>query len=186
MSTKKSLRVKVHQRLGSQSVESRKTRSLKVQKKLFSAPAFKKAHCVCFYVSLPSEVDTSGMIDKALELGKRVLVPRTNLENKELSLYEIKDRERDLKKGAYGVMEPRPAKARLARLEEVDCLVIPGVVFDKKNNRIGRGKGYYDRFLKKFGPGVLKIGLAFSFQVVSKIPVENHDMPVDQVLTDAG
>ena len=74
MSTKKSLRVKVHQRLGSQSVESRKTRSLKVQKKLFSAPAFKKAHCVCFYVSLPSEVDTTGMIDKALELGKRVLV----------------------------------------------------------------------------------------------------------------
>ena len=184
MQTKKSLRAKVHQWLGSQSVENRKTRSLKVQKKLFSAPAFKKARCVCFYVSLPSEVDTTGMIDKALELGKRVLVPRTNLENKELSLYEIKDRERDLKKGAYGVMEPRPAKAWLARLEEVDCLVIPGVVFDKKNNRMGRGKGYYDRFLKKFGPGVLKIGLAFSFQVVQRIPIEDHDVPVDKVLTD--
>jgi 5-formyltetrahydrofolate cyclo-ligase len=73
--------------------------------------------------------------------------------------------------------------ARLARLDEADCLIVPGVVFDKKNNRIGHGKGYYDRFLKRFGSQVLKIGLAFSFQVVSHIPVESHDEPVDRVLT---
>ena len=184
MKTQKSLRAEMLEILGSQSREALEKRSFKVQKKLFSLAEFKNAKCVCFYVSLPSEVNTAGMIGKSLQMGKRVLVPKTNLENKELSLYEIKHRTKDLKKGAYGVMEPRPENTRLAGLEEVDCLVIPGVVFDKKNNRIGRGKGYYDRFLKKFEPEVFKIGLAFSFQVVSRIPVNAHDEPVDKVLTD--
>ncbi len=175
----------MHQLLGSQSSEARRERSLRIQKKLFLLARFKKAQCICFYVSLPSEVDTTGMIDEALKQGKRVLVPLANLENKELSLYEIKSRTRDLKKGAQGVMEPRVDKTRLVRLEEAECLVVPGAAFDKKNHRLGRGKGYYDRFLKKFGPKVLKIGLAFSFQVVSRVPTEDHDASVDKVLTDS-
>lgn len=182
--TKESLRAKIRQLLGSQSLEDRKRRSLKIQKKLFSLALFKRSKCVCFYVSLPSEVDTTGMIDQALQIGKRVLVPRTNLENKELSLYEIKNRERDLTKGAHGIMEPLVVKTRLGQIHEVDCLVIPGVVFDKKNHRVGHGKGYYDRFLQRFGPEILKIGLAFSFQIVQRIPIEDHDVPVDIVLTD--
>ncbi len=184
MPTKKSLRAKILKVLGSQSPAERKKRSLRIQKKLFSLAAFREAECVCFYVSLPSEVDTTVMIDKALQIGKRVIVPRTNLENKELSLYEIKNRAEDLKKGAHGVMEPRALKTQLVDLKEVECLIVPGVVFDKKNNRVGRGKGYYDRFLKQFGPEVSKLGLAFSFQVVPRVPVEAHDEPVDKVLTD--
>ena len=184
MQSKKSLRIKVRQRLDSQSPEACKKRSLRIQKKLFSLTAFKKAKSVCFYVSLPSEVDTIGMIDKALALGKHVFVPKANLENKELSLYEIKDRVKDLKKGAYGIMEPRAGRTRLACLEEVECLIVPGIAFDKKNRRLGRGKGYYDRFLGTFGSKILKIGLAFSFQVVAQIPVAAHDQPVDKVLTD--
>ena len=124
------------------------------------------------------------MIDEALTWGKRVIVPLTNLENKELSLYEITDRQNDLKKGTYGVMEPRPEKTRLTHFEEVDCVIVPGTVFDKKNHRIGRGIGYYDRFLKKFSPNILKIGLAFLFQVIPAIPSEVHDVKLDMVLTD--
>ena len=184
MPSKKSLRAKILKILGSQSPEALKKRSLRIKKKLFSLAVFKKAGCVCFYVSLPLEVDTTVMIDKALRMGKRVIVPRTNLENKELSLYEIKNRTEDLKKGAYGVMEPRAQKTRFVDLDEVDCLIVPGVVFDKRNNRIGRGKGYYDRFLKKFDRKAVKIGLAFSFQVIPRVPVEAHDEMVDQVLTD--
>lgn len=114
---------------------------------------------------------------------KHVLVPRVEM-NKELSLHEIKDPKKDLKKGSYDVMEPRPERTRLAELEEVNCIIVPGVAFDKKNYRIGHGIGYYDRFLKKFDPTVLKIGLAFSFQVIQTVPAEAHDVKLDMVLTD--
>ena len=184
MQTKKDLRAQIRQMLGSQNPEARKKQSLKVQKKLFSLPAFKKAKVVCFYVSLISEVDTTAMIDEALKKNKRVLVPRVDRKSKSLSLHEIYDRRTDLKKGSYGVMEPRSGHKVFKSLEAVDCLIVPGIGFDKKNNRLGNGAGYYDRFLKKFGAEVFKIGLAFSFQVVARIPVENHDVAVDLVLTD--
>ena len=171
-------------KLGLQSLGQRTKKNLKIQKKLFSLESFKKARCVCFYVSLPLEADTRGMIDKALKMGKRVLVPRINLENKELRLYEITDRRTDLEQGAFGIMEPRPDKALPVHLAQAQCLVVPGVVFDKKNHRIGHGGGYYDRLLEKCPPGVLKIGLAFSFQVVQNIPAEAHDVKLDIVLTD--
>lgn len=184
MQTKKGLRTKIRRLLGSQSSLARKKRSLKVQKKLFSLAAFKKARVVCFYVSLPYEVDTTAMIDEALEKGKRVLVPRADRKNKRLSLYEIHDRRGDLEKGSYGILEPRLGCKAFKSLETMDCLIVPGIGFDKKNNRLGNGAGYYDRFLKKIGAEVFKIGLAFSFQMVSKIPTEDHDVKMDVVVTD--
>lgn len=184
MQRKKVLRAEVLKKFGSFDSQVLENKSLRIKEKLFSLETFQEAKCVCFYVSLPLEVDTKGMIDEALALGKRVVVPLTNLENKELRLYEITDRRIDLKQGAFGIMEPRPDKALPVHLAEVQCLVVPGVVFDKKNHRIGHGGGYYDRLLAKCPPKVLKIGLAFSFQVVQNIPAEVHDVPLDIVLTD--
>ena len=184
MQKKKGLRAESIKRLGSFDSQALETKSVRIKEKLFSLEAFRKAKCVCFYVSLPLEVDTKGMIDEALALGKRVVVPLTNLENKELRLYEITDRRTDLEQGAFGIMEPRPDKALPVRLAQVQCLIVPGVVFDKKNHRIGHGGGYYDRLLEECPPNVLKIGLAFSFQVVQNIPAEVHDVPLDIVLTD--
>lgn len=68
--------------------------------------------------------------------------------------------------------------------KELDVVIVPGLVFDEKNNRLGRGKGFYDRFLSTLDPRVRKVGLAFSFQVVPSIPTESHDVPMDLVLTD--
>ena len=184
MQTKKSLRAEVLKRLHSLKIDELEIKSLQIKKKLFSHDAFRKAKCVCFYVSMSTEVDTKSMIDEALALEKRVLVPMTNRADKQLSLYEITNRQTDLKKGAYGVMEPRPDRTRLTDLKEAECVIVPGIVFDKKNHRIGHGVGYYDRFLKKFGPEVFKIGLAFSFQVVPAIPAEVHDVKLDMILTD--
>ena len=185
MQNKKGLRADILKKFGSFDSQALETKSLRIKEKLFSLEAFQKAGCVCFYCSLPLEVDTKGMIDEALALGKRIIVPLTNLENKELRLYEITDRRTDLEQGAFGIMEPRPDKALHAHLAQAQCLVVPGVVFDKKNHRIGHGGGYYDRLLEKCPPGVLKIGLAFSFQVVQEIPAEAHDVPLDIVLTES-
>lgn len=181
---KESLRQAIQSKLKAQSSEEREKRSLSVEKKLFTLDVFKKAVFVCFYVSTPWEVDTTSMIDKALKAGKRVLVPLSNLENKELELYEITNRREDLKKGAFGIMEPLPERTRRAGPETLDCVVVPGIVFDREKNRIGRGKGFYDRFLSQLPSRVSKIGLSFSFQVVSNIPIESHDVKLDFVLTD--
>ncbi len=183
MPTKKSLREEMRSKLLSQSPEERAAKSRLIRGKLFKEALFKKAACVCFYVSLPTEVDTSAIIDDALVMGKRVVVPLSDLENKEVKLYQIKDRS-DLREGAWRVLEPIPEKTRAVAAEEVDCVIVPGIAFDKRNNRLGRGRGFYDRFLQAFGAETPKIGLAFSFQVVQEVPHESHDVPLDLILTD--
>ena len=184
MSTKDSLRRQLKAKLEALGSEERHKRSLLVEHKLFNLESFRKAACVCFYVSTPFEVDTAFMIDRALREGKKVLVPLTDLQKRQLYFYEIKDRQEDLAQGAFGIMEPRPGTTRLADPDEAGCVIVPGVVFDTLNNRIGRGKGFYDRFLGGLRPGVVKVGLAFSFQVVERIPAEDRDMKMDLVLTD--
>ena len=184
MLSKQGLRTKLQKRLGSQTPEERKRRSLLVGKKLWALGEFKKAKSVCFYVALPTEVDTVPMIRKAIRAGKRVVVPLSDLENKELKLYEIKNPKMDLKKGAFGILEPLPSRTRVANSKELDLVVVPGVAFDKRDHRLGRGKGFYDRFLGKLNKRTFKIGLGFSFQVVPTIPAEGHDVKMDLVLTD--
>ena len=184
MTEKKRLREEINKRLEAHSAAERRAKSLLIQKKLFGLEAFRNSSCVCFYVSLPTEVDTVSMIDQALETGKRVVVPLSDLENKELKLFQITNPRTDLKKGAYGIFEPDPRSATPVDPGEVDCVVVPGIVFDEKKNRIGRGHGFYDRFLNKFGPKVFKVGLAFSFQVIPQVPQESHDEPLDLVLTE--
>ena len=184
MQTKKELRQDMKRMLEAQSGEARSQKSRRIEEKLFGLDAFKKANTVCFYVSMPVEVDTASMIDRSIGMGKRVLVPLTDLENKEIDLYTIKNRQSDLRPGVLGIREPDPKKAKKGDPSEVDCLIVPGLCFDKQNNRLGRGAGLYDRFLKKFDPSVPKIGLAFSFQVLPQIPVEPHDVRLDIVLTE--
>ncbi len=167
--TKKGLRGEMREKLLSQSAEELAAKSLLIRGKLLKEELFKKAACVCFYVSLPREVDTSAMIEDALAMGKRVVVPLSDLENKEIKLYQIKG---------------RSGLTRSVTMEEVDCVIVPGLAFDKRNNRVGRGGGFYDRFLWQFRSEIPKIGLAFSFQVVQEVPHESHDVPLDLILTD--
>ncbi len=184
MDTKKALRQRVVEQLKSQSPTDRQHRNLAVQKKLRALEAYKKARLVFFYVSRPEEVDTHPLIDEALAAGKRVAVPASDLKTKKLSFYEIADREKHLKLGVFDVLEPRPELTKPVRAADAECVLVPGVVFDRKNRRIGHGAGFYDRFLKEIGAGVPKIGLAFSFQMLDEVPQEDHDVALDRVLTD--
>ena len=139
MIAKRSLRIRLRKKLGSQTPEERKRRSFLVGKKLWALGQFKKAKCICFYVALSTEVDTVPMIRKAIRAGKRVVVPLSDLENKELKLYEIKNPKTDLKKGAFGILEPLPSRTRVANPKELDLVVVPGVAFDERDHRLGRG-----------------------------------------------
>ena len=180
---KKDLRARIRRRLKFQSPKSRREKSALIAAKLFAEELFRRAERVAFFVSLPEEVDTRRMIDLALRLGKRVAVPKTDLKKSRLDFYEISSR-RELTKGVLGIPEPEGNASRRQRGSTLDCVVVPGLAFDKNFNRLGRGGGFYDRFLKKVGKKTVKIGLGYSFQLVAKVPAEAHDTRLDLVITD--
>ena len=181
---KKILRAYCLKKMKEQGSHARRLKSRRIAAKLFRLAGFRRAGIVCFYAALAGEVDTLFMIDRAIRMGKRVAVPLVDLENKELELFEIKDRAADLKKGAFGIWEPRRRRTMLVRPRSVDLVIVPGVAFDRSRNRLGRGLGFYDRFLKRLKRSTPAVGLAFSFQVVSKVPVESHDQKLDKILTE--
>lgn len=158
-----------------------------IGEKLFSLSAFVKARTILFYVSFRNEVETYPLIERSLSLGKKVIVPRVNQEKKELELYEISSLE-ELTSGSWNIPEPDPKKAKMANLEEIDTVIVPGVVFDENGNRIGYGGGYYDRRLavirKIKKEKVRFIGLGFDFQVKKEIPQGMSDVKVDSLVTE--
>lgn len=159
----------------------RKKKSGQILRRLLRRRDFKKSKSVLIYVSLRNEVETRPVIQKALAAGKKVFIPR--IQAKKINIYRILSLKKDLRKGAYGIWEPKPSGARRGRPSRLDLVLVPGLGFDREGRRLGRGLGYFDRFLAKV-PHAKKIGLAFREQIVSKIPVEKHDVPVDGVLTD--
>ena len=128
------------------------------------------------YHSLPDEVDTHAFI-RRWSAQKRILLPVVKGDDLELRLYTGDDR---LTEGAFHIDEP--TGTAFTDYAAIDLAVIPGVAFDRQGNRLGRGKGYYDRLLPRI-PTAYKLGLCFPFQVLNQIPAEAHDIPMDEVLT---
>jgi 5-formyltetrahydrofolate cyclo-ligase len=85
-----------------------------------------------------------------------------------------------LKKGPYGICEP--VVQRFVKREDLDLVIVPGVAFDRRGNRLGRGKGYYDRFLKKLPNEAISFGLAFDFQILPSLPATKTDVSVNKVI----
>ncbi len=133
------------------------------------------------YVSAKNEVSTLPLISYLLSHGVQVCVPKTFGEGY-MEACVIHNLERDLKPGAYGILEP--VTEEKAATETIDLVIVPGVAFDKNGNRIGYGAGYYDRFLqRKELPGhVEKLGVCYAFQVVDAIVADNTDIPMDEVI----
>ena len=179
---KRKLRKEILEELHNISKEEREKKVEILKDKLFSLNEFKKAKCVMFYVSKHYEVDTHAMIDESIDMGKKVVVPITSKEEKTLKPSELRDREKELIKGHYGIHQPHEKHVRPVSLEEVDLMVVPGLAFDKSGHRLGHGGGYYDRFLEKAPPAIFTVGLAFDFQVVGELPKHSTDIPVNKIL----
>jgi 5-formyltetrahydrofolate cyclo-ligase len=169
--------------LDSHSELEKARKSAIIGQKLFNEEVFKKAGVVMFYVSLKEEVDTIPMIDEALKTGKRVCVPVILKEEKKLIAGEIKDRLTDLVKQHFGIYQPHEDRVKEVPLEDIDLVVVPGIAFDKYNMRLGRGHGYYDRFLCCLPERSKTVGLAFDFQLVEHLPHQPHDIPVWKTIT---
>lgn len=178
--TKRQIRSKILFKLKIQKEDNRDQKSKSIKEQLFRTQVFKKAKIVMFYLSFDGEVNTLDMIKEAHNLGKIVAVPVCK-KNKVTLRPCILPAKAGLKKGPYGVCEP--AIKRRVNLEDLDLVIVPGIAFDKKGNRLGRGKGCYDLFLKKLYPkGIPTIGLAFDFQILPLIPATKRDVSVDRVI----
>ncbi|HTL47671.1 MAG TPA: 5-formyltetrahydrofolate cyclo-ligase [Verrucomicrobiae bacterium] len=169
-------------------VQSLKKRDLRRKSKkitalLLQSRCYQKAENLLVYVPVAGEVDTWPVLRRSLALGKKVFVPRVSAKNGSMSIYRIDDPERGWIAGCYGVLEPRAVAARRGNPSRLDMAVVPGLGFSRSGARLGRGKGHFDKFLKKAGKAV-KIGLAFREQIVAKIPMAGHDVRMDKVITD--
>lgn len=180
---KHKIRHRIKEKIKAYSELEKSQKSDIIKNKLFNEGVFKKANIVMFYVSLKDEVNTLTMIDEAVETGKRVCVPVIIKEDKRLIAGEIKDRKKDLEKQHFGIYQPKAGKVKEVPLEDIDLVVVPGVAFDTENMRLGRGHGYYDRFLCSLSASTRTIGLAFDFQVVENLPKDSHDIPVWKTIT---
>ena len=180
---KSSLRKKILTLLRNQKEEDRLKKSGKILKKLFSLPEFQKARVVLFYASFDGEVETFEMMKQAQKLKKKIALPVIIKDQKKILPKLVENLEAGLGKGMYGIHEPSREYSQALELDQLDLVLVPGIVFDKDNYRLGRGHGYYDRFLAQLPPAVPTIGLAFDFQVVERLPHrEHHDVPVSRVI----
>jgi len=182
-SEKKLLRKEILKRLDQLSGEERRTRSARITEKVIASAEFKAAKTCLFFVSKSYEVDTSELIKETIRQDKRAAVPAFDKAKPELVASEIVDLECDLEKGSFGILVPRSECIRQVKEEEIDLVFVPGLAFDESNHRLGHGGGYYDRFLSK-NTHFKTIGLAFNFQILPKLPVSPHDVPVNKVITD--
>ena len=153
--------------------------SLSVLSRLNENEHLQKAKTILMYYSLPDEVNTHQYIDYLLALGKKVLLPEV-IDGENMVIREYTGKH-DLKEGAFHIMEPIGSLFPEERYQELDLAIIPGMAFDENHNRLGRGKGYYDRFLQKI-PQVYKIGICFPFQLVGEIPTEEADIKMDAII----
>ena len=132
-----------------------------------------------FYIAFGGEVNTEEMIRVAKQAGKTVCVPVCK-KDRETMQPAILEEQAQLKKGPYGVWEP--VAGRFVRPDKLDLVIVPGLAFDQKGARLGRGKGCYDRFLASLPQDTPSIGLAFDFQILPSIPTTAQDISVRKII----
>jgi 5-formyltetrahydrofolate cyclo-ligase len=173
--TKSALREQMRRRLAELTAADVRAHSAAVWERLAGLPQFATAGCVCAYVSTGHEIETHGLIRQLLAIGRRVCAPAFVGEYQPA---QIRDFDADLAKGKFGILEPRtvtPARP--------DVWLVPGLAFDPRGNRLGRGRGFYDAMLRQArGP---KLALAHDFQLLDEIPADAHDARVDFVITES-
>ena len=149
---------------------------------LVSGEFYKNSRVIFVYVSFGGEVDTIKFIQKAINDGKTICVPKVISKAEGMEAYVIKSLD-DLEKGFYDIPEPKNGTL-LMTPEKIDLLVMPGVAFDLSNRRIGYGGGFYDRFLRRISGNTPKIALSYSFQVFESIPCDEFDEKIDLLITN--
>ena len=149
----------------------------KIMDRLEQTELFQAASCIARYHAIPGEVQTAGFIEKWYQK-KKLLLPLIVGDDLRLLLYEGPE---SLKPGPFGILEPKADGIEVPK-NEIDLIIVPGVAFDKDKNRMGRGRGFYDRLLSTLNAP--KVGICFGFQMIPQVPVEPLDKKMDYVITE--
>jgi len=181
---KDEIRKIIKRRRNSMSENEVTTKSRIIIEKLMKTDEFKNSKNIMIFLSFNNEVYTYDLIEKCIELGKRVIIPYTVKDTCEIIPTVLGNIEEDLNITSYGYMEPKKEKIQPVDEKDIDLTVVPGLAFDKNMNRIGFGKGYYDRYLEKTRIDAKKIAVAFDYQVLEEIPSEVFDVKMDSIITD--
>ena len=182
---KSQLRKYIKQRREALSADDRKNKSRMIQEKLLNLDIFKRSQVVLAYASLGGEVDTWGILRESLKLGKIIGLPKSDPVQKALVPMRVDSLDEDLESGLHGILEPRYNSGRIIPFDRIDLVITPALAFDRKNFRLGRGAGFYDRFLSKISPSTVTVGLAFDCQIIDALPEKNpFDLPVSIVITN--
>jgi 5-formyltetrahydrofolate cyclo-ligase len=153
-----------------------------IQEKVLQFPPYVSAQAIALYSPIQNEVDTEAIRDQALSAGKAVHYPKLTRESS-LELVQI-DADGAFSVGRFGILEPAGDRRLLQDDPSQLIIMVPGVVFDSRGNRLGRGLGYYDRFLQQLRANTTFVGLAYEFQIVDEVPAELWDQRVHYVITE--
>lgn len=157
----------------------------RIVQRLIQLPAYPQARTVLAYLNFGTEFASECWVAQVLADGKQLVLPKVNLDTKQLELYWVNDLANQLAVGVYGIREPIEARCqRLDHFHEIDLVLLPGVAFTRQGARLGYGGGFYDKLLARFHVRPPLIAAAFALQIVADIPQEATDVPVDWIVTE--
>ncbi|MGM7635561.1 5-formyltetrahydrofolate cyclo-ligase [Bacillus sp. Hm123] len=157
--------------------------SFQIVQRLCSSPLWQSAKTVAVTVSRDFEVDTWALITRGWEEGKTVVVPKCNPTDRSMTYFQLTSFH-ELETVYSGLYEPDPVQTNKVDPRMIDLLIVPGLAFDKRGYRLGFGGGYFDRFLENFEGET--VSLLFSQQLLTEVPTEAYDLPVQQLIMENG
>jgi 5-formyltetrahydrofolate cyclo-ligase len=181
--SKVAIRSQMRATLKALSPEQRHAASVAACARLIKLEAFEHAAVIMLYMPLANEIDVTHAAMRCFRLGKTVCVPKVDWDRCEMTAVEITSLDdRVLDCDEHGLRSPRLCSPVVPSV--IDLVIVPALAYDPQGNRLGRGGGYYDRFLSKVRSNVTTVGLVFDQQIVDHVPVQPHDISVDIVVTD--
>lgn len=153
-----------------------------ITENILSLEEYRRANVIMTYLDFRNEVKTGEFIQKAMKMGKKIAVPATDKKKIRLAPSLLLAYPEDLKPGSWGILEPAPGRLRPIEPGEIDIVIVPGVAFDGKGNRIGYGMGFYDRFLMQ--TNAFSVAPVFEMQIRPAFSPGLHDRPVDCLVTE--
>jgi 5-formyltetrahydrofolate cyclo-ligase len=176
LSDKHTVRRAVRAEIAKLSAEERSALSSQIFSKIASLEQIKQASVVALFVALPDEPQTADFIEQLSLQNKRVVTPR--IEGEVMNFYDISE---GVEVGAFGIMEPLATTP--IDPAEIDVMVVPGVAFTRHGARLGRGKGFYDKYLSLSDFRAYTIGVCYPCQIVEELPSEEHDKMLDTIVS---
>ncbi len=163
--------------------EARHDASAAACARLTALEAFRHASVVMLYMPLPTEVDLTPAAIRCFQSGKTVCVPRVDWKGRDMVAVEISSFDDEVMEiASHGLRTPREGRPLVPHL--IDIVIVPGLAFDTSGNRLGRGGGFYDRFLRRLRRSATTVGLAFDEQIIDAVPADDRDFAVSMIVTE--